>query len=45
MSSAEIGASDGYDEKEMDLEDGKQESQIGSEEEQNDSESSQSIGS
>ena len=43
MSSAEIGASVGYDEKEMDIEDGKQESQIGSDEEQNDSESSQSI--
>ncbi|KAK4015180.1 hypothetical protein OUZ56_030167 [Daphnia magna] len=45
MSSAEIGAIDGYYEKEMDLEDGKQESQISSDEEQNDSESSQSIGS
>lgn len=47
MSSAETGASDGDYEKEMDS-DGKQESQIpqiGSDEEQNDSESSQSIGS
>lgn len=47
MSSAETGASDGDYEKEIDS-DGKQESQIpqiGSDEEQNDSESSQSIGS